>query len=268
MGKKQGFTLIELLVVIAIIALLLSILMPALKRVKVQARIVICRSNMRQWGLAWQTYATDNNGVLASSVGSFSGVYPANVWLYNDAALGNKGQFSAEMLSSYIPGANMDRNDLGPGGNPEIADVWVCPSNRNQEGFTDYVRGNFRNNSPYFIGMYAFYGRVDKWEAAASRPQDLTGKHMSSRRLLMSDTMYNWLATGAPRWAYNHGEDGGRVHAIANPEPASITGANQMNGDLSATWKDGDEFDLPQMNAGQNNNIPCVRGGGSDVSYY
>ena len=64
MKKQNGFTLIELLVVIAIIALLLSILMPALTKVKEQARAVVCKANLRQWGLMYSMYANDNKGSL------------------------------------------------------------------------------------------------------------------------------------------------------------------------------------------------------------
>jgi prepilin-type N-terminal cleavage/methylation domain-containing protein len=60
--KKKAFTLIELLVVIAIIALLLSILMPALQATKFRARVLLCKSGFHQWGLVTQIYATSNNG--------------------------------------------------------------------------------------------------------------------------------------------------------------------------------------------------------------
>jgi prepilin-type N-terminal cleavage/methylation domain-containing protein/prepilin-type processing-associated H-X9-DG protein len=63
-----GFTLIELLVVIAIIALLMSILMPALGRVKLQAKAVVCMSNSHQWGLIWKMYTDDNNGNFTEGI--------------------------------------------------------------------------------------------------------------------------------------------------------------------------------------------------------
>jgi len=60
MRPKKAFTLVELLVVISIIALLMSILMPALQVAREQARRAICASNEHQQGIALSMYAADN----------------------------------------------------------------------------------------------------------------------------------------------------------------------------------------------------------------
>ncbi|MCL5278592.1 MAG: type II secretion system GspH family protein [Planctomycetes bacterium] len=67
--RNRGFTLIELLVVIAIIALLMSILMPALARVRKQAQSVTCMSQIRTWGLLYKLYTDDNSGFFPEGWG-------------------------------------------------------------------------------------------------------------------------------------------------------------------------------------------------------
>lgn len=65
-----AFTLIELLVVISIIALLMGILLPSLGSARESARVVVCGGNMRQIGLARESYSTANKGLLPGSPGT------------------------------------------------------------------------------------------------------------------------------------------------------------------------------------------------------
>jgi prepilin-type N-terminal cleavage/methylation domain-containing protein/prepilin-type processing-associated H-X9-DG protein len=67
MDRQRAFTLIELLVVIAIIAILMAILMPALKRARENGQRAACLSNLKQLALAWILYADENDDRVVSS---------------------------------------------------------------------------------------------------------------------------------------------------------------------------------------------------------
>ena len=75
----RGFTLIELLVVIAIVAILASLLLPAISQAKRRAQSVVCRNNLKQWSLAMQLYVTDNDDFLPPE-GSPNGITPYRAW--------------------------------------------------------------------------------------------------------------------------------------------------------------------------------------------
>jgi len=79
MKRRKGFTLVELLVVIAIIALLMAIMVPALNKAKQLTKTLVCKANLRQYGISGNLYVGDNAGAFPD----------AHLWLYSNGKDGN-----------------------------------------------------------------------------------------------------------------------------------------------------------------------------------
>src|SRR2546427_5337328 len=114
MPSRQGFTLIELLVVIAVIAILASLVLPALARAKQKSIQTTCLSNLKQIGIGIHLYTDDNENTLPGP--AFSGARAS----YDKNSSTELIWFIANYLDSQSP-------NTVPAGKPIVAEVFVCP---------------------------------------------------------------------------------------------------------------------------------------------
>lgn len=138
---SRAFTLVELLVVIGIIALLISILLPALSAARESARAVACMSNMRQWGMAWQMYCDQNKGLIPGDGGDGSTALPATVITNPDGTtLGLTWDSPTLWWNALPPFMNKppyyDTISQGASNVPTVGSnsIFVCPSLNNVTG--------------------------------------------------------------------------------------------------------------------------------------
>lgn len=182
--KRRAFTLIELLVVIGIIALLTAILIPALRHTRLQAKAVLCRSNVNQLTLGLIKYEIDNESFPYAFNESLSeqppGGYPGNL-MYDRA-----GWWWFNYIIDYS-----DKN---------FESVVFCPSKQ----ITD-----IRLKYNVLCGNYGVNQSVCKSSQDVENQTEFTGKPLSScdvshpgRTFLVADcgySMINWFhATDIP----------------------------------------------------------------------
>jgi prepilin-type N-terminal cleavage/methylation domain-containing protein/prepilin-type processing-associated H-X9-DG protein len=183
--QRGAFTLVELLVVIGIIALLISILLPALGRARQQAKTVQCLSNLRQMGMGWQLYLNQSKGRLPDYIWhnmAYSGMPQDlyNEFIWHGYWFGILGDNKVNISSLLCPEAQepvpFNTKGGGNGGFGLATNAWsgqfqssvpvgICIDNKSGVNMTmDASKGGYR------IGSYEFNRNLTAGTKKASAP--------------------------------------------------------------------------------------------------
>jgi prepilin-type N-terminal cleavage/methylation domain-containing protein len=250
MRKKRGFTLIELLVVVAIIALLLSILTPALNQIKDRARRIMCRNRLHQWGIAIHSYGSGNNDkfMVNETLDDWTRV----AWIsieYLETDDGGQTIWNIPGINPYIDAFSKNFIDNGL-----CTPMVTCPS-ASGDFMQDFIYEQWKEEIEAVRMAYAYWAGsdlIDPDNCSEYAKKDLTLDLPSPRRLLMTELLgfdrCDDMSIGAPdNCSYNHGRNGWSWgwpwfypvpagHNVTNPNQQA-TGRSQLFGDGRVEWR-------------------------------
>jgi prepilin-type N-terminal cleavage/methylation domain-containing protein len=223
--RKNGFTLIELLVVIAIIAILAGMLLPALSNAKAKATQALCMSNEKQWGIALEMYAGDNDNS-----------FPDNS---DGQHLSWMGRTMKTFWKNYLIESKETKNEKNK------FHVIFCPTDK-WHRVADLWRNGDPDPAQILTGFFYLPGRT-----AASADYDVTGvegwvtrKKMGGRfrnAPILTDRLQgigNWNAgnnSGSPTW-YTDSNGKQVPAAVHRNSDGSPRGGNFLFEDGHVDW--------------------------------
>lgn len=255
MRRRHAFTLVELLVVIGIIALLISILLPALGRARAQANLIDCQARLRQIGQGLQLYASQNNGLFpwgaldhdAGALAGFPNPHGERWWKWSYT------------ISQYLGTDEM---------NPPTVNYWP----KNNPVFTD--KDTIEGNPWGWVTHYVAHPRImpqnngsdpyKKWdEGTSGGKQTIVQRRMASIRNA-SEVMAVW---DAPQWCHPNNDPNTPGYGNSVPETAQAIGGWQFFWGSFLVTPNPDPVNTPWVDGMYNQPIQPggIGGGAADV---
>jgi len=250
--RPRGFTLIELLVVVSIIALLISILLPSLKKARDQAKLTLCATRLHDIGVALMSYNHSYNRFPSQ-----------NAMLPAEGVRDGTGMWAYAVhkeIASYMGGLRANDN----GERTMAHEVFYCPlAPAEKIDNSQFLSGldtgyGIANVEDYYIHIgYSYAGGLHECRNDPAGPNgqgvgpgvtgDLKDHILKKRRLhvktepdstrvLMADMVAAWRGGG--KWRITHGEGWGKaIPTVSAFRPPRLDGSNVMYGDGHVEWK-------------------------------